>query len=60
MARRSRILLVRGWRQLARWHRLSYERRLLASLSDGQLKDIGISRAEALQEADRPFWDDKA
>jgi len=49
-----------AWRRLRRWQRLSYERRLLASLSQGQLKDIGISRADALNEARRPFWDDKA
>lgn len=31
-------------------------RRLLLELSDQQLKDIGISRADAYREADRPFW----
>tara|TARA_R110002126_G_scaffold49096_2_gene136105 strand:- start:415 stop:663 length:249 start_codon:yes stop_codon:yes gene_type:complete len=55
------VALVRSiCRTLTRWQRLAYERCLLASLSDGQLHDIGISRAEALNEAGRPFWDDKA
>ncbi len=38
---------------LAQKHR---SRRLLLELSDEQLKDIGISRADAHREADRPFW----
>lgn len=29
----------------------------LLEMSDEQLKDIGISRAEAYGEANRPFWD---
>ncbi len=33
------------------------ERRRLARLSDEALRDIGLSRREALREARRPFWD---
>jgi uncharacterized protein YjiS (DUF1127 family) len=29
----------------------------LLEMSDAQLKDIGVSRAEAYGEANRPFWD---
>lgn len=29
----------------------------LLEMSDDQLKDIGVSRAEAYCEANRPFWD---
>ncbi|MBZ8134698.1 DUF1127 domain-containing protein [Afifella sp. IM 167] len=32
-------------------------RRALMALSDSQLKDIGISRADAYREGIRPFWD---
>jgi uncharacterized protein YjiS (DUF1127 family) len=46
------------WRQLKRWYQLAEQRRKLASLSDATLKDIGLSRADALQEVERPFWDD--
>ncbi|HWV10397.1 MAG TPA: DUF1127 domain-containing protein [Pseudomonas sp.] len=45
-------------RQLMRWQQLMKERRQLASLSDGALKDMGLSRADVLQESERPFWDD--
>jgi uncharacterized protein YjiS (DUF1127 family) len=31
-------------------------RRLLLEMSDAQLKDIGISRADAYREAKRPIW----
>lgn len=33
------------------------QRRELLSLDERSLKDIGISRADALIEADRDFWD---
>lgn len=32
-------------------------RSALEEMSDAQLKDIGISRADAFREAHRPFWD---
>ena len=36
---------------------LARQRRRLGQLSDHMLQDIGVSRADALREADRPFWD---
>ncbi len=32
-------------------------RRLLAEMSDYQLKDIGLCRADAVKESARSFWD---
>ena len=52
--RRTPDLLSR----IRRWSELSRQRRELARLSDEMLKDIGISRIDALREARRPFWDD--
>jgi len=46
------------WHQLKRWHDLARQRRQLAALDNAALKDIGLSRADALQEVERPFWDD--
>ncbi len=37
------------------WRRLS-TRRALLNLTDAQLADIGLTRAEANHEALRPFW----
>ena len=41
--------------------RLAYhahaQRRHLAALDDHALSDIGLSRSQALAEADRPLWD---
>jgi uncharacterized protein YjiS (DUF1127 family) len=43
-----------------RWYELRRQRRALMELSDQMLKDIGISRADAMREAARPFWDTEA
>ncbi|MEM7194164.1 MAG: DUF1127 domain-containing protein [Pseudomonadota bacterium] len=41
---------VRTWRQR------SMQRQALREMTDHQLRDIGISRRDALLEADKPFW----
>jgi uncharacterized protein YjiS (DUF1127 family) len=48
---------VAGLRGLiAEWlHRIE-SRRDLAGLSDRELRDIGITRVDALGEAEKPFW----
>jgi uncharacterized protein YjiS (DUF1127 family) len=38
------------------WHDRARERRALMGLSDHMLRDIGISRADACDEAAKPFW----
>lgn len=43
--------------KLLLWRRTSMQREELGKMSDELLKDIGISRAEAGREAQRPFWD---
>lgn len=48
----SSVIRVKRWRELSR------QRAQLAEMSDQMLSDIGISRADALQEASRHFWDD--
>lgn len=54
----AKALVLAMVRRVRRWHRLAYERRLLGSLDPHQLRDIGITRAEAQRESARPFWDD--
>jgi len=44
------------WSALQRWLQRYRSRRLLLQLDRGQLKDIGITREEALEEARKPFW----
>jgi uncharacterized protein YjiS (DUF1127 family) len=41
---------------MARWIERARQREALASLSDHELHDIGISRIEAMREAGKPFW----
>ena len=38
------------------WHRVSHERRVLAGLSDYELKDFGATRGDVERELARPFW----
>jgi uncharacterized protein YjiS (DUF1127 family) len=38
------------------WHDRVRERRALLGLNDLQLRDIGISRADAGAEGEKPFW----
>lgn len=44
--------------RLARAYRCYRQRRALLALSDAMLKDIGISRADALHEGSKGFWQD--
>ena len=44
--------------QCRRWSELARQRRQLAMLSDGALKDLGWSRADIFEESERPFWHD--
>ncbi|MGH6896953.1 MAG: DUF1127 domain-containing protein [Geminicoccaceae bacterium] len=43
-------------RTLLLWHERARQRRHLQYLSDHMLRDIGLSRADVLAEADKPFW----
>lgn len=47
--------LYRQWRL---WDQRKKQRRELLALSDAALKDIGISRYDAVQEGEKPFWQD--
>ncbi|MDX1432191.1 MAG: DUF1127 domain-containing protein [Gammaproteobacteria bacterium] len=38
------------------WRRRAKERAALAALDDRLLDDIGITRAQARAEVDKPFW----
>jgi uncharacterized protein YjiS (DUF1127 family) len=38
------------------WHERAQQRRHLAQLDHHMLRDIGISRADAVGEAQKPFW----
>lgn len=51
-------LLLFAFDQFLLWRDRVRTRRYLAMMSDYQLKDIGISRTDAYNEADKPFWRD--
>ncbi|PUB18648.1 DUF1127 domain-containing protein [Yoonia sediminilitoris] len=45
---------------LTSWIALARQRRALAMLDDHLLRDIGVTRADALQEARKPVWEHPA
>lgn len=53
-----RLVQVRTWLQRAL--EVSRQRRALYQLDDAALNDLGLSRADAWQEADKPFWEQPA
>ncbi|MCG5240829.1 DUF1127 domain-containing protein [Azospirillum doebereinerae] len=42
--------------RMATWNERRRQRLALEALPDHLLSDIGVSRADASQEADKPFW----
>ncbi len=52
----SRGLVERIAETLLLWHERARQRRRLLQLDDRMLKDIGVSRADAVREASKPFW----
>jgi uncharacterized protein YjiS (DUF1127 family) len=49
-------LIAAGLERLLLWQQRARERRELGSLSDDLLKDMGLSRSTASEEARKPFW----
>ncbi len=49
-------LLADALNQVSLWSERAAQRRHLAGLSDHVLKDIGLSRADAVGESSKPFW----
>lgn len=52
----SRSLPVRAADTFLTWLERARTRRDLATMSDLQLKDVGLSRADIQGEVDKPFW----
>lgn len=50
-------VLVRVLDRFFAWRERARSRRVLLSLDERMLRDIGIDRATAAQEGGRPFWD---
>ena len=51
-------LVQSAWGRLSLWHRKRAGRRALRDLTDDELLDIGVTRAEARKEAGKSFfWD---
>jgi len=48
--------LQRSLDRFLEWQQRSSQRHHLGQLSDNQLADIGLSRADVQMEASKPFW----
>ncbi len=53
---RMRHWLERMGAALLDWHNRQQQRRALMQLDDRMLRDIGVSRGDAENEAAKPFW----
>ena len=66
MAALSWRLLIPGWQvglfpirlaeRVIDWQERARQRAMLARLDDHLLRDLGLTRAEALREYEKPFW----
>jgi uncharacterized protein YjiS (DUF1127 family) len=45
-----------AWVLIAGWIERARQRKALAGLDDYMLRDIGITRCDAVRECSRPFW----
>jgi uncharacterized protein YjiS (DUF1127 family) len=54
--RKARRDLLELLEVVATWSQRAGERRQLLTLDERMLKDIGANRADAWQEAHKPFW----
>ena len=54
--RRWRAALATVGASLRTWRHRARGRRALEALSDHELRDIGLTRAHACREAQKPFW----
>ena len=50
------LRLRRACDLLLTWHARARQRRQLQSLSDHMLRDLGLTRADVMAEASKPFW----
>jgi uncharacterized protein YjiS (DUF1127 family) len=49
-------LVLHGLLMIMVWQERARERRRLASLTDYELRDIGLSRSQIDRETRKPFW----
>ena len=52
----STLRLLRAFETAARWRETLNERRMLVAMSDRELRDFGLTRADAIREAETPPW----
>lgn len=53
---RSDVPFAAAFVMIKRWIARTRQRRALAGLDEAMLRDIGITRVEAVRECEKPFW----
>jgi uncharacterized protein YjiS (DUF1127 family) len=56
IAARLEALTASVAQHIRAWYDRARQRRALEAVDDWVLRDIGISRTDAMQEHDKPFW----
>lgn len=52
----SRLSLTAAFERILVWITVGRTRRMLATLDDRSLRDLGLDRATAAEESSKPFW----
>jgi len=50
-------LVSRYWKGLTTWRNRSVMRQHLLNMNDHMLQDLGLTRADAMREANKPVWE---
>jgi uncharacterized protein YjiS (DUF1127 family) len=53
---RTHRRLAAAFRLFTTWAERRRQRQALAALDDQMLRDIGVTRVEAVRECEKPFW----
>lgn len=48
--------IAAAWTLVSTWIERVRQRNALAKLDDRELRDIGITRVDAVRESEKPFW----
>lgn len=54
--RKFKRCLLMLWLRIESWQERARQRRALLALDERLLKDIGLTRADAVREGRKPFW----
>ncbi len=51
-----KAMVLAMWETVTIWRNRAHQRRQLLEMETRILKDLGLTRMDAIQEAEKPFW----